>query len=120
MYIGSWHTRVQVPKAAAFTRPSRSTVVMRTRQEEGAKMLSHHSGRTSILFGRFSMSPTTACLNATRQPHPWCHARAWPAHPCLLLKQAGKTWMAGSSPAMTCAGALKRAADDVVKGDRAT
>src|SRR5213080_3512957 len=50
MYIGSWHTRVQVPKAAALTRPSLSAVVMMTRQELGAKMLSHHSGRTSILF----------------------------------------------------------------------
>src|SRR5882724_7779219 len=50
MYIGSWQTRVQVPKAAALTRPSLSAVVMSTRQELGAKMLSHHSGRTSILF----------------------------------------------------------------------
>src|SRR5262245_11045069 len=50
MYIGSWHTRVQVPNAAALTRPSLSAVVISTRQELGAKMLSHHSGRTSILF----------------------------------------------------------------------
>jgi hypothetical protein len=35
---------------AALTRPCRSTVVMMTRQELGAKMLSHHSGRTSV-FG---------------------------------------------------------------------
>src|SRR5215471_12302945 len=52
MYMGSWHTRVHVPKAAALTRPPRSTVVISTRQELGAKMLSHHSGLTSILLGR--------------------------------------------------------------------
>src|SRR5215510_10766921 len=57
MYIGSWHTRVQVPNAAALTRLSLSAVVIRTRQELGAKMLSHHSGRTSILF---VMSGTSA------------------------------------------------------------
>src|SRR5215468_7096361 len=50
MYMGSWQTRVQVPKAAALTLPSRSTVVISTRQELGAKMLSHHSGLTSILL----------------------------------------------------------------------
>src|SRR3954447_17227507 len=50
MYIGSWQTRVHVPNAAALTRPSLSAVVMMTRQELGAKMLSPHSGRTSILF----------------------------------------------------------------------
>src|SRR5262245_61668361 len=49
MYMGSWPTRVQVPKAAAFTRPSWSTVVISVRHELGAKTLSHHSGLTSIL-----------------------------------------------------------------------
>ena len=57
MYMGSWHTRVQVPNAAAFTRPSRSTVVISTRHELGAKMLSHHSGLTSI-FGRVATAVT--------------------------------------------------------------
>src|SRR5258706_14067438 len=49
MYMGSWQTRVQVPNAAAFTRPVPSTVVISTKHELGAKMLSHHSGLTSIL-----------------------------------------------------------------------
>src|SRR5215475_14101151 len=52
MYMGSWQTRVQVPKAAALTLPSRSTVVISTRQELGAKMLSHHSGLTPLFLGR--------------------------------------------------------------------
>jgi len=50
MYMGSWQTRVQVPKAAAFTFPCRSMVVISTRQELGATTLSHHSGLTSIFF----------------------------------------------------------------------
>src|SRR5262245_24987566 len=54
MYMGSWHTRVQVPNAAALTRPCGSTVVISVRQELGAKMLSHHSGLTSILFADFA------------------------------------------------------------------
>src|SRR6267142_214930 len=65
MYIGSWQTRVQVPKAAALTRPSLSAVVMITRQELGAKMLSHHSGRTSILF----VMDRTDFLESTKVDH---------------------------------------------------
>src|SRR5262249_14570483 len=49
MYIGSWQTRVQVPNAAALTRPSLSTVVISARHELGAKTLSHHAGWTSTL-----------------------------------------------------------------------
>jgi hypothetical protein len=41
---------VQVPNAAAFTRPLPSTVVISVRHELGAKMLSHHSGLTSIFL----------------------------------------------------------------------
>src|SRR2546421_6333971 len=59
MYIGSWHTRVQVPKAAAFTCPSLSTVVISTRHELGAKILSHHSGRISILWGMLDINCTS-------------------------------------------------------------
>ena len=61
MYMGSWHTRVQVPNAAAFTRPSRSTVVISTRHELGAKMLSHHSGLTSI-FGLVATAMTARLM----------------------------------------------------------
>jgi hypothetical protein len=39
-----------VPNAAAFTFPCASMVVISTRHELGAKMLSHHSGLTSIFF----------------------------------------------------------------------
>jgi hypothetical protein len=48
MYMGSWQTRVQVPNAAAFTFPPVHRVIS-ARHELGAKMLSHHSGLTSIL-----------------------------------------------------------------------
>jgi hypothetical protein len=61
MYMGSWHTRVQVPNAAAFTRPSRSTVVISTKHELGAKMLSHHSGLTSI-FGLVATAMTARLM----------------------------------------------------------
>src|SRR5262244_3901261 len=54
MYMGSWQTRVQVPNAAALTRPCASTVVISVRQELGAKMLSHHSGLTSILLAELT------------------------------------------------------------------
>jgi hypothetical protein len=49
MYTGSWQTRTHVPYAAALTRPPASTVVITTRHELGAKMLSHQAGGTSIL-----------------------------------------------------------------------
>src|SRR4029450_2655759 len=50
-YMGWWQRRVQVPNAAAFTPPCRSTVVISTRHELGAKTLSHHRGSTSIFTG---------------------------------------------------------------------
>src|SRR5262249_6708603 len=51
MYMGSWQTRVQVPNAAALTRPCWSTVVISTRHELGANTLSHHRGSTTIFTG---------------------------------------------------------------------
>src|SRR5215467_16364367 len=125
MYIGSWHTRVQVPKAAALTRPSLSAVVISTRQELGAKMLSHHSGRTSILV---VMNGTKACCVTRASPR---HARPCAGHPRLSNASKvvdGRDISAFTRvfnalcPAMTKHGlyvALKRAAEQVVKRDRA-
>src|SRR6059058_126487 len=35
------------------------------------------------------------------QSFPLCHGRAWLGHPRLAVLQQGKSWMAGTRPAMT-------------------
>src|SRR5215470_10413379 len=88
---------------------------MITRQELGAKILSHHSGRTSILV---VMSETLGVFLLPAQTSP----SSCPALCRASTSSCSKSWMAGTSPAMTkdrLRAPLERVADQVVKRDRA-
>src|SRR6516162_8885533 len=87
MYMGSWQTRVQVPNAAALTRPCRSTVVISTRHELGAKTLSHHRGSTSI-FTAFAAAGMAHALAENLRTAATNSCGAWSATSCWELTVA--------------------------------
>src|SRR5262249_8929003 len=92
MYMGSWQTRVQVPKAAALTLPSPATGVISTRQELGPRMLAHHSQLTSVLLADTvapHMPAQAPALNLRTAATSSCGA--WSATSCWELAVAHST-----------------------------
>src|SRR5262249_62315545 len=87
MYVGWWRTRVQVRNAAAWTRSCRSTVVISTRHELGAKTLSHPRGSTSIFKG-FAATAMAHALAENLRTAATNSCGAWSATSCWELTVA--------------------------------